>query len=333
MMSVNIVTGATGRIGFALCIELKKRGAYVRAVCRVLNGVAKRLAEFVDEIVLCDITDPITLNRAFAGADYVYHVAGIVSIETKVTEEIWRVNIEGTRNVIAACKHNNIKRLVYTGTVHAIPVLDKPAVMREIPRFDPDKVHDAYSKSKAIASNLILDAAADGLDAVIGMPSGVIGAYEYYLSNLGQLVALICAGKYNIYIPGEYNYVDTVDVAWGLCELCDKGVSGESYLLSGYSIKVKEMLEIIARHAGVKSPKIKVPMWLARMSARMMEKSYLKKGMKPLFTPYSLRVLTENCNFSFEKMNTLCGYTPRSLDEAFASQVKFYREELEGKSI
>lgn len=332
-MSINVVTGATGRVGFALCIELKKRGAYVRALCRVLNSVAKRLSELVDEVVLCDITDPDSLNTAFSGAEYVYHVAGIVSIETKVTEEILRVNVDGTRDVIAACKNNNIKRLVYTGTVHSLPVLDKPAVMREIPRFFPDKVHGAYAKSKAIASNLVLDAAADGLDAVIGMPSGVIGAFEYYLSNVGQLVAQICAGKFNIYIPGEYNYVDTVDVAFGLCELCDKGVRGESYLLSGYSIKVRDMLEIIARHAGVKPPKIRVPMFLAKMSARMMENRYLKKGRKPLFTPYSLRVLTDNCNFSFEKMHNLCGYTPRTLDEAFESQVKFYREEMEGKTI
>jgi dihydroflavonol-4-reductase len=319
---ISVVTGATGRIGFPLCMELKKRGHFVRAFCRK-SPVAEKLTPMVDEIVYGDLRDADSLTAVFAGAEYVFHLGGIVAITTKLTPEIEAVNVGGTANVIQACGQCGIKRLVYTGSVHALHFTNTTDVLREIDRFCPDKVGGGYAISKTRACNLVLDAVAEGLDAVIGLPSGVIGAYEYRLSNIGQMVRDVARRRLPMYIKGEYDFVDTLDVAAGLADLAEKGVKGESYILSGHRCSVKEMVECVARHAQVKPPHMCAPFWLAKLFALPLEKFYVMLGKMPLFTPYSLKVLRDNCNFSHEKMTALTGYAPRSLDEAFKSQVEF----------
>ena len=94
-----------------------------------------------------DIRDASSVDRAFSGAAYVYHLAAIVSIASRMTREIEAVNIHGTHNVIAACKKNCVGRLVYTGTVHTLPLCNNDDMLREIPRFQPEEVDGPYAVS------------------------------------------------------------------------------------------------------------------------------------------------------------------------------------------
>jgi dihydroflavonol-4-reductase len=321
--SISVVTGATGRIGFALCLELKKRGIYVRALCRKNSPLTAKL-DFVDEIVYGDLTDIDSLRAAFDGAEYVYNLGGVVSIVTKPGEELAAVNVGGTRNVVDVCLERGVKRLIHTCSVHALHFSDNTSILRELEYYEPEKTKGPYSVSKATGANVILDAVkARGLDAVLALPSGVVGAYEYRLSNIGQMVRDVGRGKLPFYIKGEYDFVDTVDVASALADLSTLGASGESYILSGHKTTVKELLTTVAKHAGVKPPWLFIPFWLARLVAGPMERLYLRRGNLPLLTPYSLQVLHDNCNFSHEKITALTGYSPRSIDEAMKSQVEF----------
>jgi dihydroflavonol-4-reductase len=324
---IHVVTGASGRTGLALCAELHARGLYVRALYYRGERAIPFLKHYADEVVFVDITSPESIGAALEGARYVYHLAGIVSIASKIDANIRAVNIDGTQNVIDACLARGVKRLIYTGTIHTLPFSDNTSVLREIPRFEPDRVSGAYAVSKAVASNLVLDAVhTRGLDAVIGMPSGIVGGFELKRSNYGQMVVDVAERRLPIYITGRYDFVDVKDVAKALADLADKGVSGESYILSGHTLSVKELVETSARAAGVKPPKLCLPLGFVKLFAGIAEAIALRRGQTLMFTPYALKVLGDNCNFSHEKITALTGYAPRPVTDALKDQVEFYFE-------
>jgi dihydroflavonol-4-reductase len=321
---IHVVTGATGRIGLALCAELHSRGVYVRALYHTTK-LLPFLREYADELLFADITVPETLVAAFTDAAYVYHLAGIVSIATKGNAAITAANVNGTKNVIDACITCNVKRLVYTGTVHTLSFTDNTTVLREPSGFDPDAVTGAYAVSKCVASNMVLDAVKTrGLDAVIGMPSGVVGGFEMKRSNFGQMVVDVAERRLPIFITGRYDFVDVRDVVTALAELAHKGVSGESYILSGHVLSVKSLVEAAARAAGVAPPTLCLPLGFVKLFAGIAEAYSLAMKQTLMFTPYALKVLGDNCNFSHDKITALTGYDPRPPGDAIKEQVDYY---------
>jgi dihydroflavonol-4-reductase len=255
----------------------------------------------------------------------VYHLAGIVSIASKINPGIKAANVTGVQNVIDACLANKTRRLVYTGTVHTLPFKNNTSILREIDRFDPDAVHGAYAVSKAMGSNLVLEAVRTrGLNAVIGMPSGIVGGFELNRSNFGQMVVDVAEGRLPVYITGRYDFVDVRDVVMALADLAEKGPAGESYLLSGHIVPVKDLVEWTAGAAGVRPPKLCIPLGLVKLIAAPAEQYSLLRKKTLTFTPYAIKVLGDNCNFSHEKITALTGYSPRPIDEAIKEQVDFY---------
>jgi dihydroflavonol-4-reductase len=326
-MDIHVITGANGRIGLALCAELKSRGCFVRALIRKgADAYLPFIEPYADEIVYADVTSPESLEPAFAGAAYVYNMAGIVSIASKMNREVEAVNVGGVGNVIDAALKSGIRRLVHAGTVHTLPFKNNEEILREIPRFDPDAVSGAYAVSKCIGSNLVLDAVRDrGLDAVIGMPSGVVGAFELKRSNFGQMVVDVAERRLPVYITGAYDFVDVRDVVKGFADIAQKGPTGESYILSGHAVSVKDLVSYAARAAGVKPPSICLPLPLIKALAYPAEGWSLLWHKTLTFTPYAMKVLGDNCNFSHEKISALTGYSPRPVEEAIAEQVEYYR--------
>ncbi|MDR2553598.1 MAG: NAD-dependent epimerase/dehydratase family protein [Treponema sp.] len=324
--TVHLVTGANGRTGLALCAELRSRGHFVRAlVRRGSEAYHPFLAPFTDEIVYGDIRGRESLDAAFSGADYVYHLAGIVSIASKMNREIAEVNIGGTKNVIDACLARGVKRLVYTGTVHTLPFTGTKTVLREIPRFHPEAVRGSYAVSKAAASNLVLDAVRErGLDAVIAMPSGIVGGFELKRSNFGQMLVDVAERRLPVYVKGRYDFVAVRDVARALADLALAGSAGESYIVSGSVVTVEELVTWAARAAGVKPPKLCLPLPLVKLFSYPAERIALLQRRTLVFTPYAIKVLGDNCNFSHEKLAALTGYAPSSVEEAIREQVEYY---------
>ncbi|MDR2521067.1 MAG: NAD-dependent epimerase/dehydratase family protein [Spirochaetaceae bacterium] len=337
---VHVVTGANGRTGLALCAELKARGCFVRAFIRKsAERYRPFLAPYVDEFAYGDVREAATLDAAFSGARYVYHLAGIVSIDSRMTRELFSVNVDGTRNVIAMCVKNRIERLVYTGTVHTLHFSNNETLLREIPcrespRFVPERVRGPYAYTKALASNLVLDAvAASGLNAVIAMPSGITGAYELKLSNFGRMIADVAEGRLPVFLKGRYDFVNVRDVVKALADLAGTGAAGESFVLCGHKATVKEIVGWAARAAGRRPPALCLPRALARAFSYPAEFCTRLLGRTQVFTPYSIQVLGDNCNFSHEKISALTGYAPGSVEEAVSEQVAFYQHEYKARFL
>ena len=315
-----IVTGATGHIGNALVRELVSRNVAVRALV-LPDGNTDSISQLPIEIVRGNVTDYPSLLKAFDGCTHVYHLAGIVTIGSGKKEMLHKVNVEGTRNVVKACLEKGIQRLVYTSSIHAFIELPHSQIRIETKEFDNKKVRGQYAKSKALATNIVLDGVKNGLDAVIVHPTGVIGPYEYTLSNMGQVVVDFLKRKLFAYVDGTYDFVDVRDVAHGIILASEKGRKGENYILSGEQISVKQIMEIMQNVTGLKAPKIKLPIWFVKFTAPLSELYYKMLRQRPLYTAYSIQVLCSNSLTSYHKAKEELGYRPRPINEAIISTV------------
>lgn len=247
-----------------------------------------------------------------------------------------KVNVEGTKNVVNACIQNKIKRLVYTSSVHAIPELAKGNTMKEVDEFDPKKIKGLYGKSKAIATDFVLNQQDSELEVIVVHPTGVIGPYDYQLSNVSQMFIDFLLGRLTAYLRGGYNFVDVRDVARGIRLAGEKGKDNETYILSGNEITVKELLDKIAVETGRKKIKTKLAYWFILAMSYFAELYYKIIKQKPLFTHYSIIVLNSNYSFSNEKARNELGFTVRSIDESIRDSVKFSLEnyvEKKGKKF
>jgi dihydroflavonol-4-reductase len=318
------VTGATGHIGNVLVRELYAAGHEVTAL--VLPNDKHQMIDAFATIITGNVLDQEFLFGKLIDYDIVYHLAGIVEIGSGKKKKIFKVNVEGTKNMVKACLKNKIRRLVYTSSVHAIPELKKGLTMTEIDTFDPNKVGGLYAKSKAMATDFVLNHRDLGLEIVVVHPAGVIGPYDYQMSNVSQLFVDFILGKLTAYLRGGYNFVDVRDAARGIRLAGEKGRSGECYILSGNEITVKELLDLIADSTGRKRIKTKIAYWFILAMSGFAELYYKSIRQKPLFTRYSVVVLNANRSFSNLKAVKELGYTTRSLAESVKDTVKFAYE-------
>jgi len=316
-----IVTGATGHIGNVLVRDLYHHGYDIRAI--VLAKDDATMIEPLAEIVRGNILDRAFLDANIRDADVVFHLAGIVEIGSGKKKTIMKVNVEGTKNVLDACLKNGIPRLVYTSSVHAIPELPKDQTMREIDTFDPALVSGLYAKSKAMATSIVLAAKDSPLDVVVVHPSGVIGPFDYKLSNVSQVFIDYLCGRLTAYLSGGYNFVDVRDCAAGIRLAAEKGRRGECYILSGSEITVKDLLDEIAGIEGRKRIRTKLSFWFILAMSYFAELYYKIAKSKPLFTHYSILVLHSNRQFDNAKAKTELGYETRDIRESIRDTYRF----------
>jgi len=326
MKRLFIVTGAYGHLGNTIIKKLLAKGENVRAL--VLPAEKSAALDGLDlEIVRGDICRADSLGSLFTVNEpteiIVIHTAGIVSIASKYQKKVRDVNVNGTANIIKMCLKHQVKRLVYISSVHAIPEKNGGEVITEVDSFSPERVFGLYSKTKAEATQLVLDSVKKGLDAVVVHPSGIIGPQDYGRSHTTQLIIDYLEGRLIAGIKGGYDFVDVRDVADGTIAAAEKGRRGECYILSGRYIQVCELLMLLHEISGKRKISITLPLWFVKATASLSEFYYKLLRQPPLYTSYSLYVLGCNANFSHEKATRELGYSPRDIRETLVDTVEW----------
>ncbi len=321
---VSLVTGATGHIGFALVKELEALGENFKILIRKDSDQFDGI-----ECERCygDVTDLESLEKAFEGVDVVYHLAGVIEINKGNEDMVWKVNVDGTKNVVEACKKCGVKRLIYASSVDAYPPLPDNQVMCELDRFDPDSVVGTYAKTKATATNYVFDSNGEDLETIAIYPGACCGPYDFKVSSVGVMVRMFVKGKFPVSLSfGAYNFVDVRDVAKGMIAAAEKGRPGEGYILCDDAVTVDEFIHILADVCGFKAPGFKIPLWLAKTVAPLAEVYYDLSKQTPLFTRYAINKLVSNCNFSIEKAKTELGYNPMGAKQSLSDMVAWIKE-------
>lgn len=337
MKKTYIITGANGFLGNNIIRILEKQineGDEIRALVlpedklNSLNGLNCKIYKG-------DVTDIDSLKDIFSNIEadkvYVIHCAAIVYIKSKYNQKVYDVNVNGTKNIIKKVeelnKNEGYAKLVYINSVHALPERPKNEVMTEITDFNPDKVNGEYAKTKAEIAKYVLEKANnEGLDVCIIQPSGIIGPYDFGNSHLTQMILDFANGRLTACVKGGYDFVDVRDVANGVITACEKGRKGECYILSNDYIEVRDLLDIISEVQGRKKIKTVLPMWFAKLTAPLSETYYKIMKEPPLYTKYSLYVLTSNGHFSNEKAKKELGYTTRDIKDTIKDTVKWLKE-------
>lgn len=322
-----VVTGATGHIGNVLVRELVANGQTVRALL-LPNDNTRPLAGLDAEIVYGNVTDIRSLESAFTGAEVVFHLAGIVTIMPRMKKLLEHVNVGGVRNVSIACRACEVRRMVYTSSIHAIAEPPHGTIIDESQPFDPDRVLGDYASSKARATLLLLDEVRKGkLDAVICCPTGVIGPWDYGISNIGQLILDFASGYLKSYVRGAYDFVDVRDVARGLMLAAEKGQSGRHYIFSGSQVQVPELMKELERTIGYPAPTYEIPSAIARAAGVLASVYYRAVRRRPVFTAYSIDVLSSNSQVSSARAREELGFTTRPWQESIREHVEWFRNE------
>ena len=326
MQKLFLVTGAAGHLGGTIVRQLEKDGVLTRGL--VLPGEAAPQGDHVT-CVEGDVRKKDSLRPLFEGIQgyetYVIHTAGIVDISEHVSPAMYDVNVNGTKNIIDLCWEYQVKRLVYVSSVHAIPEKKSLEVMREVTRFSPEWVVGGYAKTKAEATQAVLDAVAQGLDAVVVHPSGILGPYDNAGNHLVQMVRDYVNGKLPACVKGGYDFVDVRDVALGCLTAAEKGKTGECYILSNRHYDVKDVLRIAKSVSGGRKLPV-LPIWMAKGAAPLLGFIAKVRKQRPLYTKYSLYTLSSNDRFSHDKATSYLGYRPRDLYQTIRDTVSWIRK-------
>ena len=314
MFKKYLLTGATGFLGQAVLTELRGKGE-IDALVMPGDRLAESLPADV-RAVTGNVCDAASLDSFFAGAGAdtcVIHCAGIVSVASDPGQRHSVVTVGGTRNVLDQCIAHGVGKLVHVSSVHAIPEKPKGTVVSDAAVFDPALVEGDYAKSKAMATALVMEAARNGLNASVVLPSGIIGPGDIAGGSITNMLLSFIRGRLPFAVKGGYDFVDVRDVAKGIAACTEKGRPGSCYILSGHYASIRTILETVKKITNVKWLVSYLPIKLAKWVAPFYEKQSLRRKKPLYFTPYSVAVLDSNGAFSNQNARSELGYAPRDL--------------------
>ena len=328
MEELYIVTGAAGFLGSTIVRQLVEKNKRVRAFVLPNDKSIEYLPSNI-EIVKGDLLDIDSLENLFKDSNnyitYVMHIASIVTVNPDYNQLVMDVNVKGTQNIIDMSIKYNIKRLLYCSSTGAIPELKKGKIS-ETEDFDEEKVLGCYSKSKALATKLVLSYK-DKLDVVVVHPSGILGPNDYAKGETTRVLIDIINGKMKAGINGSFNLCDVRDLANGAILALKNGRRGECYILANDEVSFKKFAKMISKEAkNNKKVKLFLPIWISNLIAKKMEKKAKKNGTKPLMTTFSVYNLARNNDFSSEKAKKELGYETRSYEITIKDEVKWLKE-------
>ncbi len=300
-----LVTGASGFVGWQVARLLVERGYRVRALARPLSTIP----ELDVERATGDLRDPASLEKAVAGCGVVFHVAADYRLWSKDPAEMYRSNVDGTRNILSAAKRAGVERFVYTSTVGCIGV-PPGGIGNENRPVSLQEMAGPYKRSKYLAEQVALEFAADGFPVVIVNPTAPMGDHDFKPTPTGQIVLDFLSGAMPAYIDTGLNVVNVRDVATGHLLACEKGKVGERYILGSENLTLSQILEELARITGMRAPTLKLP-YFAAWTAGMITTAWANlTGVPPRVPLEAVRMAKTRMWVSHEKASRELGYSP-----------------------
>ena len=318
-----LITGASGYIGNKLANRLADHGHEVHALIRS-DVFEKWLKHPKIKIFKGDILDKESLLLAMKGCEQIYHTAAKVGAWAKDVSIFYKVNVDGTRNVLDAALISGVRKTVITSSSGVLgPARDKPVEENDIRRID---FTIDYDRSKKGSEDVAIEYARQGVNVVIVAPSKVYGpgnishsltANAIIQTFLQKRIALIPRGTYSVC----FAFID--DVVAGHILAMEKGVGGEKYILGGVNISYFDFFNRIRTLSSGKGHIIKVPKGFIKTWAYLQELNHRLWGTPVRFTVRSVDHLFSNYIFSSRKAINDLGYRITPLDEALHKTIHF----------
>jgi len=321
LLKPTFVTGASGFLGWHVARVLTERGHSVRALCRP----ASQLRELEVERVTGDLRDRASLDTAIAGCGAVFHVAADYRLWSRNPSELYRSNVDGTRNVLEASAKAKVDRVVYTSTVGCIGM--PPG--REGTENTPVSIEDMtghYKRSKWLAEQVALESATHGLPVVIVNPTAPVGDHDWKPTPTGKIILDFLRGKLPAYVDTGLNVVDARDAAEGHLLAAERGRTGERYILGNENLTLKQILMRLASITGRPAPKLRVPYPVAYAAGVCTTGLAYLTGRPPLAPLEGVKMARKKMFVSHSKASDELGFSPGSADVALQRAVEWFRQ-------
>ena len=317
-MKPTLVTGATGFLGWHVAKLLLERGHQVRALVR------RKVTGLDVEQVTGDLRDPDSVATAASGCGLIFHVAADYQLWTPDPQSMYKSNVAGTRHVLEAASRAGVERVVYTSTVGCIGVPPGGEGDEDCPvALEDMKGH--YKRSKFLAEQAALEAAASGLPVVIVNPTAPIGDHDAKPTPTGQIVLDFLKGDMPAFIDTGLNVVDARDVALGHLEACERGRNGERYILGSENLTLAQILARLAAITGRRAPATRLPYAVA-YAAGVVSTGWAAISRRPPRVPLdAVRMARQKMWVSHAKAARELGFAPGPADTALARAVAWFK--------
>ena len=319
-MKPTLVTGASGFLGWHVARLLIERGHTVRALVRP----SSRIRELDAQPVSGDLRDQDSLARAVAGCGLLFHVAADYRLWARAQNELYRSNVDGTRNILQAARHAGVDRVVYTSTVGCIGIPPGGEGNEDCSVSLADMT-GAYKRSKFLAERVAVEFAAAGLPVLIVNPTAPVGDHDIKPTPTGQIVLDFLKGDMPAFIDTGLNLVDARDVALGHVQACERGRAGERYILGAENLTLEQILGKLAAITGQPAPALRLPYAVA-YAAGVVTTAWARVSGKPPRVPLdAVRMARKKMFVSHAKAARDLGYDPGPPRQALARAVEWFR--------
>ena len=292
-----LVTGGSGIVGKEVIHQLLERN---KKVIAIQHSTPVSISHPSLEILQCDILDVSRLEEIMQDVNQVYHAAALVSYDPKDSQQLLKINIEGTANIVNACIASGVEKLVHVSSVAALGRMRNEEMVTEKSNWTEETSNSTYGKSKYFGEMEVWRGIGEGLKAVIVNPSLILGGDNWETSS-----SAIFKNVYNEfpwYTNGVSGFVDVRDVARAMILLMESDITSQRFILSGENLSYKEVFSMIANCFGKKPPSKKVTPFLAEVVWRIEAiKSWLT-GKKHLLTKETARTALAKVYFDNSKI-------------------------------
>lgn len=291
-----LVTGAAGLVGNELTKQLLANGYRVTAI---YNSAPLTISHPNLTVKQCDILDTFSLEEIMLNVTHVCHCAAIISFEPKDKTRLFKINVEGTENVVNACVSANVQKLIHVSSVSALGRIRNGETVNEQMNWTEETNNSIYGKSKYLAELEVWRGIGEGLQAATVNPSIILGGDNWDHGSTALFKSAYNEFKY--YTEGTTGFVDVRDVASAMILLMNSKISGERFILSSENLSYKEIFYLMAKCFGKNPPKKKVTPLQAEILWRFEAMKSAITGKKHLLTKETARTAQSTVKYNNTK--------------------------------
>ncbi len=323
-----LVTGGAGLVGTELITQLLNAGKQVRAIYN--KTPFNHINSAGLELVQCNILDVMALEDAMVGVEQVYHCAALVTFNPKRKQEMYKINIEGTANVVNAALDAGVKKMVYVSSVAALGRIRENEAVNETMNWTEETSNSSYGQSKYLAEMQVWRGIGEGLDAVMVNPVIILGPGNWD-GGSSQIFKTVY-NEFPWYADGITGFVDVRDVVKAMVSLMNSPISAERFIISAENRSYRDVFNLMAKAFGKKPPHKKVTKALANIIWRLEAvKSYFT-GKDPLVTKETASTALAKVNFDNQKLlKYLPDFVYRKIEDSITDTCGVIQQKLNSK--
>jgi dihydroflavonol-4-reductase len=317
------ITGATGFVGAHVAQMAVAQGAQLRLLTRSSSNT-RNLPQGA-EVVVGDLREPARFASALQGCDAVIHVAADYRLWVPDPAEMYKANVEGTRELLRLAREAGVRRVVYTSSVATMGFDRAGTVVDETTPVGEAEMIGHYKRSKWMAEQVAIEAARAGQEVIVLNPTTPVGSMDTKPTPTGRIVVDFLNKNFPAYVDTGLNLVDVDEVARMHLVALERGVSGERYILGGENLTLKQILDRLGAMTGLPSPTMKVPHAVAMAFAFFDETITGKlRGREPRATVEAVRMGRKMMFASSAKAERELGLRVMSVDGALRAAVEWF---------